>query len=222
MSKRVFITGAARGIGESIAAQYRRAGYDVIAPIRAECDLASLDSVTEYLSRQGALDVDTVVNNAAENTIFPIEKLPFDAWQRMLMVNLTSPLLITKHAAPQMIARGGGRIVNISSVYSVLSRIGRAAYSASKAGLNALTRTAALEYANHNILVNSVCPGFVDTDLTRANNSAAQIESLCRQVPLGRLAQPEEIAELVFFLGSEQNTYITGQTILIDGGFTIQ
>jgi 3-oxoacyl-[acyl-carrier protein] reductase len=104
----------------------------------------------------------------------------------------------------------------------VISRIGRGGYSATKAGLSSLTRTAALEFAEYNILVNAVAPGFVETDLTRKNNSREKIEALRQQIPLQRLATPKEIAEFAYYLGSEHNTYITGQTIFVDGGFMSQ
>ncbi len=137
-------------------------------------------------------------------------------------VNLTAPFLLTQAVAPGMKARGWGRIVNISSCYSLVSRVGRMAYTASKSGLNGLTQSAAVELAPHNILVNAICPGFVETDMTRQNNNPAQIAALLAQVPMGRLAQPEEIATLVAFLVSERNTYLTGQCIPIDGGFLCQ
>jgi 3-oxoacyl-[acyl-carrier protein] reductase len=222
MSKRVFITGSSRGIGQAIARRYEQAGCKVIAPSRAELELSSVASIRAYLSQRGPLRVDVLINNAGENRINPLDTLSVDEWQRIQTVNLTAPLLLIQHVAPYMAQQHWGRIVNISTIYSLLSRPGRAPYSASKAGLNALTRTAALEYAGKNILVNALCPGFVETDLTRQNNTPAQMEALRAQVPLGRLATPDEIAELAFFLGSEQNTYITGQTIIADGGFTIQ
>src|SRR5207247_9010354 len=141
---------------------------------------------------------------------------------RMQTINLTAPLLMIKHFAPIMARQGWGRIVNISSIYSLISRPGRGAYASSKSGLNGLTRTAALEYAEAGILVNAVCPGFFCTDLTRQNNTPAQIEVLRQQVPPKRLGVPDDIASVVFSLGSEQNTFITGQTIVADGGFLAQ
>jgi NAD(P)-dependent dehydrogenase (short-subunit alcohol dehydrogenase family) len=225
MSKRwtnkAFVTGGSRGIGEAIVSRFRRVGYEVIAPTRRELDLASLDSIENYLSAKGVA-ADVLINNAAENLIFTLDKLSLPDWQRMQTINVTAPFLLMKHFAVGMARKGWGRIVNISSIYSLVSRPGRGAYAASKAGLNGLTRTAALEYAETGILVNAVCPGFVETDLTRQNNTPAQIEVLRQQVPLKRLGIPDDIASVVFYLGSEQNTFITGQTIVADGGFTAQ
>jgi 3-oxoacyl-[acyl-carrier protein] reductase len=222
MAKCVFITGGARGIGQAIAKRFQEAGYEVIAPSRQELDLSSMDSLREYSTHHRTIEADVLINNAGENKIRAIKDLALEDWQRMVSVNLTAPFLLTQLVTPYMERKQWGRIVNISSVYSLVSRIGRAAYSATKSGLNGLTRAAALEYAEHGILVNALCPGFVDTELTRQNNSADQIEALRNQVPLKRLATTQEVANAVFFLGSELNTYLTGQVITLDGGFMAQ
>jgi 3-oxoacyl-[acyl-carrier protein] reductase len=221
-TKQVLITGGSRGIGKAIADTYRSAGYEVHTPTRAEMDLSKEVSVQDFISNHKNTGYDILINNAAENIISNLTDLTLDDWKRMQAVNLSVPFLLTQHVAKHMIAKNWGRIVNISSTYSVISRIGRGGYGVTKAGIGSLTRTAALELAGSNILVNAVAPGFVETDLTRKNNSEEQIEALRQQVPLGRLAIPREIANLVYFLGSEQNTYITGQTIFIDGGFMAQ
>ena len=140
----------------------------------------------------------------------------------MLMINLTAPFLLIRHFAPRMAERGWGRIVNISSCYSLVSKPGRAGYSASKAGLNGLTRTAALEFSAAGVLVNAVCPGFIETDMTRKNNTPEQIAAICEALPIKRMGNSEEVAAYVYFLGSEQNTYISGQTAVIDGAFLVQ
>jgi 3-oxoacyl-[acyl-carrier protein] reductase len=121
-----------------------------------------------------------------------------------------------------MMARRFGRIVNISSIWSIVSKKRRLTYSASKAGLNGMTRALAVELAPYNILINAVAPGYVNTELTRQNNSEQDIHAIKETIPLRRLAEPSEIAETVFFLCSERNTYITGQVITVDGGFTCQ
>ena len=221
-NRTVLITGASRGIGRAIAAQYCNSGYRVLVPSRSELDLGSRESIAGFLADPQNRAVDVLVNNAADNPIAPIESLPLDTFERCLGVNLSAPLQLMQAVVPHMHAQGWGRIVNLSSCYSTVSRQGRAAYGAAKAGLNSLTRTACLEFATGRILVNAVCPGFVSTELTYRNNSREQIEALCSGIPLGRLASPEEIASFVYFLGSESNTYITGQTMVIDGGFLCQ
>lgn len=221
-AKRVLITGGSRGIGYAIAQVYKNSGSEVVTPSRTEIDLADETSVREFLERHKQDSFDVLINNAAENFISEIKELSLDQWKRMHAINLTAPFLLTQQLAKQMIQKQWGRIINISSAYSTISRVGRGGYSATKAGLSSLTRTSALELAPYNILVNAVAPGFVETDLTRQNNSPEQIENLRQQVPMKRLANPEEIARFVYFLGSEQNTYITGQTIFIDGGFMAQ
>lgn len=215
------ITGASRGIGAAIASELGRQGWALLTPSREECDLASAESVEAYLTATSP-EVDALINNAGENPIVALPQITLKTWRRAQQVNLTSPLQLIQHCAAAMRKRGGGRIVNVSSCYSLVTRTGRATYSATKAALNSLTRSAALEYASDHILVNSVCPGFVETDLTRRNNTPAQIGELASQVPLGRLASPDEIATLVAFLVSDCNTYITGQTIAVDGGFLIK
>jgi len=140
-------------------------------------------------------------------------------WSHTLDVNLTSAFLILRDFGSRMLKKRRGRIVVVSSVYSIRAREGRAPYSVSKAGLNALVRSAALEFAPAGVLVNGICPGFVLTDMTRQNNDDDDIKRLEGQIPLGRLADPVEVAELVEYLASFRNTYITGQLIAIDGGF---
>ena len=119
-----------------------------------------------------------------------------------------------------MIRKKSGKIVNISSVWSLVSKPGRTVYASSKAALNSVTKSIAVEVAPHNILVNAIAPGFVDTKLTRQNNTEEEIRMIESKIPLGRLAQTKEIAELALFLCSDKNSYMTGQTILVDGGYT--
>lgn len=218
----MFVTGASRGIGKAVARIYRANGYEVITPPRSELDLGRAESVMDYLARHRDLEPDVLVNNAGINEIHPIETLPLEVWTRTLDTNLTAAFLLTQAFAPRMAEKGWGRIVNVGSCYGVVGRPGRAAYSASKAGLAALTRTTALEFGARGVIANTLCPGFVATELTYRNNTPEQLEEVRRQIPLERFARAEEIAEAVFFLGSDRNGYIQGQTILADGGFVIR
>jgi 3-oxoacyl-[acyl-carrier protein] reductase len=217
----VLVTGASRGIGAAVAKEFSSRGWTVLSPSRRECDLRSADSVAAWL-RAANLKVDTLVNNAGENNIQPVERMKVEDWNGTLAVNLTAPMLLSQAAAVHMRAQRWGRIVNVSSIFGLLSRAGRGSYAASKAGLLGLTRTTALEWGAENVLVNAVCPGYVETDLTRANNSPDQIRQLAAGLPLGRLGSPAEVAKAIYFLGSEENTFLTGQAIVVDGGFSIQ
>jgi 3-oxoacyl-[acyl-carrier protein] reductase len=221
-ARSVLITGAARGIGAAIAARYRDAGWRVVAPPRAELDLADAAAVERFCARDDLGAIDVLVNNAGENVLGRIDALPEADLRRMLQTNLLSVWALVRRFAGPMAERRWGRIVNVASVYGIKSRAARGAYTASKAALIGLTKTTAIEYGAGNVLANAIAPGFVDTDLTRRNNTPEQIAALCSQVPLGRLASTGEIAVLAAWLGGEENTYVTGQTIAIDGGFLIQ
>jgi 3-oxoacyl-[acyl-carrier protein] reductase len=220
MTRKALVTGGSRGIGKAIAEQLRAAGMDVKTPGRSELDLADPTSVSGFLSR--SRDFDVLVNCAGENFPRPITEVTDSHLTQTLQVNFVSPFQLIRSIAEGMAVRGWGRIVNVSSIYSELARPGRAPYSASKSALDALTRSAALEYGSRGVLVNSVCPGFVDTELTRRNNTPEVLASLAASTALQRLARPEEIARVVEFLAGERNSYLTGQCLMIDGGFSIQ
>ena len=216
----VFLTGGARGIGAAIREELVTAGYTVISPSREELDLASKDSVEAYLKDHSDIAVDVLINNAGMNVPEKISEISWDNWNKTLQTNLSSAVRLIQFLAPGMSARGYGRILNTSSILGLVTKEGRAAYSMTKAALNALTRSAALEFGAGGVLVNSLAPGYVDTELTRKNNSPEALASIIRSIPLGRMADPKELARVAGFLVSEQNTYLTGQTIVVDGGFT--
>lgn len=221
-ARTVLITGASRGIGAAIAERYRKAGWYTLTPSRSELDLADPVKFAQQLKQYQKEQVDVLINNAAENVIDPLSKIQKETWSRMIQSNLTAPMELMQVFGKTMSEKGWGRIVNVGSVFSFVSRPGRLAYTTTKTGLLGMTRAAALELASQGVLVNLVSPGYVATEMTSQNNSREEIAALVSQIPLQRLGQPEEIAELVYFLGSEKNSYITGAAIPIDGGFLCQ
>ena len=222
MSQRhvALVTGASRGIGLAISSSLREHGVRVLAPSRLELDLSSPASIDSYLKTAKREKIDIVVNNAGINIPRAIEDLRdaeiAEAWQ----TNLAAPFSLMRALTPFMRKQGWGRIVNLSSVFSLVTKKKRTVYSTTKAALNGLTRAFAVELASDGVLVNAVCPGYVDTELTRKNNSPADLKKIAALIPLGRMASPSEIARFIAFLCSEENSYITGQTLVIDGGFT--
>lgn len=217
--RRVLITGGARGIGAAIAKELANRGCDLVAPGRSELDLAMPPSIDDYLKRNREIKFDVLINNAGINILNPLMETGGPAWEEMMQINLNAPLRLIQAVAPHMQAQGWGRILNVSSVFSLVTKEKRTAYSITKAGLNALTRSAAVELGPRGILVNALCPGYVETELTKKNNSPSELEAIKLSIPLRRLALPEELARTAAFLCSEENTYLTGQTIVVDGGF---
>lgn len=218
MERVVLVTGGSRGIGKSIADKFKNKGYKVLIPSRNEMDLSNNLSIESYCNTFEE-ELDVIVNCAGINTIATLNELKDEDMNAMMQIDLLAPLKIIQCLNKRMGKTRIGRIVNISSIWSVVSKEGRCGYTAAKSAINGITRTLALEYANSNILINSVAPGYVNTELTKENNSEAEIAYIESIIPLRRLAEPEEIANLVYFLSSEDNTYITGQTITIDGGY---
>ncbi len=213
------VTGGSAGIGLAVAKRLKAEGIDVITPTRRDMDLlsdASIDAYLKSLSRP----VDILINNAGVNIIAPLADITDDYMRETIQINLLAPFRLARALAPGMAERSYGRIVNISSIWAYVSKPGRLTYATAKSGLQGMTRTLAVELAPYNVLVNAIAPGFVNTEMTRRNNTREQIEAIEKNIPAGRLAEPEEIAEATAFLASEKNSYITGQTILVDGGFT--
>ena len=224
MKRTALVTGAARGIGRAISEKLSHEGYAVITPTRSEMDLSDLSSVRRYcetLAQGETKEIQVLINNAGENVVQPLGDIDYETWARIQNINLNSAFLLTQFFGRKMVQAGFGRILNVASLFSFLTREGRASYSASKSALTGLTRTAAAEWSKNGVLVNALSPGFVDTELTRKNNSPERIQEIARSIPAGRLCKPEEIAEAAYFLVSEANTYITGQNIVVDGGYSI-
>lgn len=222
MLRKALITGGSRGIGKAIASKFAAEGYEVCTPTRAELDLLDVASIEAFVSTHKDDGFDVIVNNAGINDINSIGTITDDEIDCMIATNLTAPIRLLRGLVPAMIKNHYGRIVNIGSIWAVVSKGGRCVYSATKNGIHGVTNTLAVELAADNILVNTVCPGFTLTELTRKNNTPEEIAAISAQIPMRRMAQPEEIAEVVYFLCSENNTYLTGQKITVDGGYAEQ
>jgi len=238
--KIIIITGGTRGIGAAIVNAFLNAGAYVVITgtkkVRVETldisnnnnnilyhqlDYSSEESAIEFIhsvKKMGSIDV--LINNAGVNKLDSITEISSVEWDWINAVNLRGPFILTQAVSDTMKKQNSGKIINIASIYGVVSKNKRAAYSATKWGLVGFTKAVALDLAHYNVQVNAVSPGFVDTDLTRRILGYEQMEHLIDTIPMGRLAKPDEIAKVVLFLCSDQNTYITGQNIIVDGGFT--
>lgn len=219
MKKTVFITGGARGIGKALVDHLADCGYAVIAPTREELNLADATSVETYLNNHRDLHVDILINNAGINKPEWIDEVSDENIEETIRINLNSPIRIVRGLVSHMERQKWGRIINISSAFGIVARGKQVLYCSTKHGINGMTKSLALELAPYNILVNSVCPGFAETEMVM-RNPKEKITALVSDIPLGRLIKPEEIAQLVEFLISEKNTYMTGAEVVIDGGFT--
>lgn len=242
MEKKVaLVTGGSRGIGRAIAEKFAKNGYNLV--INYVSDNTNLDEIKKEFSKYGAEvllekadvsnfsecekmvtsaiekfgKIDTLVNNAGitrDNLLMRMKEEEFD---KVISINLKGTFNLTKLVTPYMMKKREGRIVNISSVVGVMGNAGQSNYAASKAGIIGFTKSVAKELATRNILANCVAPGFIATDMTSVLNEKVK-ENISAQIPLKRMGTAEEIANAVYFLGGEENTYITGQTLNIDGG----
>ncbi len=236
--KTVFVTGATRGIGKAIAEAFETAGARLVltgtkattiaAPAAAypdrryiAADFTIPESLSTCLDTIAGLPIDVCVNCAGANRIKPIHECSDADYDYIHTLNLKAPYAIIRTVSRGMAERGCGRIVNIASIWSDITKPGRSLYTTAKTGLIGMTRAVAVELAPRNILVNAVSPGFTRTELTAASLTPDEQRTLAGQVPLGRFGEPCEIADVVLFLASNRNRYITGQNIIVDGGFTI-
>ena len=231
MNKRVLITGATRGIGQAVARKFTSEGAFVVGtgtgisrPANIDeyitCDFTKYDDLENLCDQLKEFKINVLINNAGINIIDDFCNIDPEDFLRIQRVNVYAPFRLSQSVIPYMKEIGWGRIVSISSVWGKISKQGRASYSVSKFGIDGMMIAAANEFASQGILCNCVAPGFIDTEMTRKNLGTAGIEKILETVPIKRLAEVTEVANLVYMLGSEQNTYISGQNIAIDGGFT--
>jgi 2-dehydro-3-deoxy-D-gluconate 5-dehydrogenase len=211
------VTGASRGIGLAVAERLRRDGWRVETAERSTgVDLADPDAARGAVER---LDrIDALVANAGTTARYPALELPLDEWQRVLDLNLTSVFTVAQAVGRRMVGAGGGSMVMIASMLSVIGGVHTLAYAASKGGVAQLARSLSNELAPHGVRVNAVAPGYVETEMTSTLEDWKRVEIDAR-IPLGRWAQPEDIAGAVAWLLSDDARYVTGALIPVDGGF---
>ena len=219
MNKRkVLVTGSSGGIGGAIVEILKKTNkYNILTPSRDELELTNSDSIDNYVIRNN--DIDILINNAGINIVNYIQDIKDTDIESMFLTNIIAPIKLIRGIVPHMMEKNYGRIVNISSIWGITSKEKRSIYSATKFGINGITKTFAKELGNYNILVNSICPGYVNTEMTKKNVTEIDKKEILKSIPLNRFAEPIEIGYLVKFLISDENTYITGQSIIIDGGF---
>src|SRR5438105_5994979 len=243
------VTGSSKGIGKAIAEAFARSGaYDGIvinsrklaeaqkvsseitalgchslaieADISIEADCVRL--IEETLRQYGRIDV--LVNNAGIQKEMPFENTTTEVWHRIIEVDLTGPFVCSREAVKHMLSQEpkGGCIINISSVHQTIPKPLYVPYATSKAGIEMMTKTMALELAQDGIRVNSVAPGAIETDMNEElKDDQLKLKSVLRRIPLGRIGTPEEVANVVEFLASDKASYITGSSFLVDGGMTL-
>lgn len=229
----VFVSGASRGIGKNIATYFAKNNYKVVGTSRNDfnveegiknfipikLDVTSRDDIKNcfnHLKSEGLLP-NILINNAGITSDQIFLRMKDDDWDNVIETNLTGTYNLTKAFIKNMVKNKNGRIINISSISGLMGNAGQVNYSSSKAALNGFTKSLAKEVGSRNITVNCVAPGFIDTDMTSFLDLDSKNE-IIKTIPLGRFGNVSDISEIVMFLASDNSSYITGQTISVDGG----
>ncbi len=244
MNKVALITGSSRGIGKQIAIKLAKNGYNIVVNyvnkneevektieelkqfgvevLEAQGDISNYEQsekiVNLVIEKFGQIDV--LVNNAGITKDMLIMRMKKEDFTKVIDVNLVGTFNITKNVIPHMMKKRTGRIINISSVVGISGNAGQCNYAASKAGIIGFTKSLAKELASRNILVNAVAPGFIETNMTDVLQENVK-EEIKKQIPLKRIGKAEDVANAVYFLTSEESSYITGQVLQVDGGMLI-
>ena len=242
--KVVLITGGARGIGRKVAEVYAKNGYDVV--INYVSDKTDVEGIKKEIEKRGVKctlvkadvskaeevekmveqaiqefgKIDVLVNNAGITRDCLLMRMSEEDFDKVIEINLKGTYLVTKQVIKYMMKKRQGSIINLASVVGVVGNAGQCNYSASKAGIIGFTKSVAKELAARNIRANAVAPGFIETDMTNVLKDEIK-ENINAQIPLKRMGTAKEVAELIYFLGSEKSSYITGQVINVDGGMVM-
>jgi len=227
--RKALVTGGTRGIGLSCVEILTKHGFDVYYTGRSKpidsfggflkADFSTREGISDFCSKISEIKIDVLVNNAGVNNPKPLSEIDFPDIDWAFNINVIAPLNITKTVVPHMIDNNWGRVINIGSILGEISREFRSIYSITKSGLVGMTRAHSAEFAKFGVLVNCVAPGYLDTDLTRKNLGPLGMQEISKQIPVGHLGSPRDIAEIVSYLASESSSFITGQVFTVDGGF---
>lgn len=243
-NKTIFITGGSRGIGKEVALKFAENGYNIVTnyvsdktdveglkkefeekgvkSLIIKADVTNSEEIENLVKKaiEEFEGIDVLVNNAGITKDNLLMRMSEEEFSKVIDVNLKGTYIVTKIVSKYMMKKRQGSIINLSSVVGVVGNAGQCNYSASKAGIIGFTKSIAKEFASRNIRANAVAPGFIETDMTAVLGENVK-ENIYNQIPLKRMGKAKEVANLVYFLGTEESSYITGQVISIDGGMTM-